>query len=77
MRVTDVEHGDGPKISNEFGRGDSFRALDEGHEECEGRSYVLGPGVALWQDPVGKVKWIPGVLTRCQSCLKSFVIVSH
>lgn len=63
-------------VTDEFGKGDSFFALDEGHEKCRARSVVLGVGIVVWYDNKAQQQSTEGALTRCLGCLKSYVIVT-
>lgn len=76
MRVTNVVRSTGPKVSPDFNKGDSFVALDEGHEDCNARSVVLGPGMAI-SLAEEKQRVLPGALVRCFGCLMSYVVTAE
>lgn len=70
--------GDGPRVwDGYFCQGDEFKCLDGAHEECDGKSLVLGQGYVVKIMPGGMQAVSRGVLVRCQGCLLSYVIASQ
>lgn len=68
--IKDFVKGDGPEICTGYRRGDSWIQIAGPHTECEGKVFVIGPGVG--RDAKNRVG--DGVLVRCGGCLLSWVI---
>lgn len=70
MKVKDFVQGDGPEIVTGYHRGDSWVQVVGPHVECDGKIFVVGPGIGRnEQGVIGE-----GVLVRCSYCLLSWVI---
>jgi hypothetical protein len=71
--VSDIRRGEGPKVNYAFSKGDSFYVNGDDHALCKGRVYVIGPGLQTYEQGGMQVVAL-GVLSRCEECLKSFVV---
>lgn len=67
--IKDFVRGSGPEVTTGYRRGDSWIQTAGPHTDCEGKVFVIGPGVGLVANG-----YVDGVLVRCGGCFLSWVI---
>lgn len=75
MRINDAKKGDGPEVTDEFARGDSWVSLDGPHMQCKkARQVVQGVGLRMSHNQNDCAQ---GILMRCSGCMGSYVLTQN
>lgn len=77
MNIKGFQKGDGPKLTMQANRGDSFYPNEGEHVECDAPSITLGLGLRIyWTDETHtKCKGAKRkLLMRCSGCHKSWTL---